>query len=53
VGVGTVIVYAAEAIAELVSPVSSAIALMVSDRDTEMALVYLVELLLGVVPSVV
>jgi hypothetical protein len=51
--VETVIVYAAEATAELVSPVSSAIALMVSDVDTEMAPVYLVELLLGVEPFVV
>jgi hypothetical protein len=53
VGVGTVIVYAAEAIAELVSPFSSAIALMVSDVDTEIAPVDLVELLLRVVPLVV
>jgi hypothetical protein len=53
VGVGTVIVYAAEATAELVSPLSSAIALIVSDVDTGMAAVYLVELLDGVVPLVV
>jgi len=53
VGVGTVIVYAAEATAELVSPLSSAIASMVSDADTEMAAVYWVELLDGVVPFVV
>ena len=53
VGVGTVIVYAADATAEFVSPLSSAIALMVSDTETEMAAVYLVELLLGVVPLVV
>jgi hypothetical protein len=48
-----VIVYAADATAELVSPLCSAIASMVSDVDTEMAAVYLVELLLGVVPLVV
>jgi hypothetical protein len=53
VGVGTVIVYAAEATAELVSPLNSAIALMVSDVDTEIAAVYLVELLVGVEPFVV
>jgi hypothetical protein len=53
VGVGTVIVYAAEATAEFVSPLCSAIALMVSDVDTEMAVVYWVELLLGVEPLVV
>jgi hypothetical protein len=53
VGVGTVIVYAAEATAELVSPVSSPMASMVSEVDTEMAPVYLVELLDGVWPLVV
>ena len=57
VGVGTVIVYAAEATAELVTPSSSSTqytaAISVSDADTEMAAVYWVELLDGVVPFVV
>jgi hypothetical protein len=50
--VGTVIVYAADATAELVSPVSSAIASTTDVADTVKAPVYLVELLVGVVPVV-
>jgi hypothetical protein len=54
-GVATVgvIVYLAVATAELLLPLCSAIASMVSDVDTAMAPVYLVELLVGVVPFVV
>jgi hypothetical protein len=47
------IVYFAVATAELVSPLCSAIAFMVSDVETEMAAVYLLELLVGVVPLIV
>jgi ABC-type dipeptide/oligopeptide/nickel transport system permease subunit len=46
-------VYVAVATALLVAPVATAIALMVSVALTEIAAVYLVELVVGVVPFVV
>jgi hypothetical protein len=46
-------VYVAEATAELLSPLNTAIAFIVSVTRTEMALVYWVELMVGVLPSVV
>jgi hypothetical protein len=46
-------VYVAEATVELLSPLNTAIAFIASVTRTEMALVYWVELMVGVLPSVV
>ena len=50
---GALIVYVAVATALFVYPLAAAMALMVSVEDTVIAAVYIVELVVGVVPSVV
>ena len=50
VAAGVSMTYFAEATALLVYPVATAIASMVSDAETAMAAVYLVEAVVGVVP---